>query len=97
MGAGMVQLVRNDPKLAATLIPILKQMKAQADRTRTATGASPAGEIQQAMAPRIRARQAAISAAREALLELRDRGEIGDEVRREMERNLDLQELQLAA
>ena len=97
MGASMEQFVRSDPKLATALNPILKQMKARADRMRTATETSTAEEIQQAMAPRLRARQAAISAAREALLELRDRGEIGDEVRREMERNLDLQELQLAA
>jgi CPA1 family monovalent cation:H+ antiporter len=41
--------------------------------------------------------QRAINAAREALLGLRDRGQIGDEVLRQMERRLDLQELQLMA
>jgi CPA1 family monovalent cation:H+ antiporter len=41
--------------------------------------------------------QRAISAAREALLGLRDSGQIGDEVLRHMEQRLDLQELQLMA
>jgi CPA1 family monovalent cation:H+ antiporter len=42
-------------------------------------------------------RRAVIDAERATVLELRDRGEISDEVRRRLERDLDLEELRMEA
>ena len=42
-------------------------------------------------------KQAVIDAERQAVLELRERGEIGDEAWRRVERDLDLEELRLEA
>jgi hypothetical protein len=54
-------------------------------------------QVEAIFEPRATCRQLAINAGRDALLELRDSGQIGDEVRREVERSLDLQELQFSA
>jgi len=85
--------VRDDPTLEQTLGPMRSRLQAQVERIESARENEHAGEIDDAIADRTEARQAAIRAARDALLELRDQGEIGDEVRREMERRLDLEQL----
>lgn len=83
------------PDLKESLGPILKEMQDRYARISSAKETMTAEEIAEILKPRTAVRHRAIAAAREALLELRDRREIGDEVQREMERNLDLQEIQL--
>ncbi|MGI8485205.1 MAG: Na+/H+ antiporter [Thermomicrobiales bacterium] len=88
--------LHENPELEASLAPIIKEMKDRYARIASATEAKTVEEIAEMLWPRTMVRRQAIEAAREALLELRDRNEISDEVQREMERNLDLQELQIA-
>lgn len=83
------------PDLKESLGPILKEMQDRYARISSAKETMTAEEIAEILKPRTAVRHRAIAAAREALLELRDRREIGDEVQREMERQLDLQEIQL--
>jgi Na+/H+ antiporter len=59
--------------------------------------ASPDGEAEQEMLEHHLIRRAVIDAERTALLDLRDRGEIGDQVWRRIERDLDLEELRMEA
>jgi monovalent cation/hydrogen antiporter len=58
---------------------------------------SPDGEAEQEMLEHHLIRRAVIDAERAALLDLRDRGEIGDQVWRRIERDLDLEELRMEA
>ena len=83
------------PELEVSLAPIIKEMQERHARITSAKETKTVEEIAEMLRPRALIRRRAIEAAREALLELQDRREIGDEVQREMERNLDLQELQL--
>ena len=52
-------------------------------------------ELEEQIEPQRKARQRMTDAARMAVLDLRDRGQIGDEVLRDVEHDLDLQALQL--
>jgi len=88
--------MEHDPKMADLLSPMLKEMEARSERVANIAESSTAEQIHDIMQPRILARQRAIDAARAELIELRDREVIGDEVRREVERSLDLQELQFS-
>jgi len=92
----MRQAFENMPELEPELRPMLKEMQSRFERFTSMPEQSAATQIQDVMRPRILNREKAIQAARNALLELRDQGEISDEVRREVERKLDLQELELS-
>ncbi len=88
--------VEESPELAKKFQPMLKEMEARANDLASRDDADRASQVRALMGPSMRAQQRAIAGARQSLLELRDRGDIGDEVRREVERKLDLQELQAA-
>lgn len=88
--------VQESPELAKKFQPIIAEMKARASELGSREDADRALQLREMMGPGMVAQQRAITAARQALLELRDRGEIGDEVRREIESKLDLQEVQAA-
>ena len=95
MYESLVQTIKDSPELQDQLGPVIEQFQERFDQMKSMTETKTAEQIHEMMQPRTLQRQKAINAARIALLELRDSGEIGDEVRREVERNLDLQELQL--
>lgn len=87
--------IQESPEMAARMEPMLKEFKARFKEMSNRADAEPPEQIDAIFEPRATYRQLAINAGRDALLELRDSGQIGDEVRREIERNLDLQELQI--
>lgn len=91
----MLQAMNESPELREQMAPVIKKFQAQFDQITSLSETKSAEQIHEIMQPRILQRQKAINAARIALLDLRDSGQIGDEVRRDVERNLDLQELQL--
>jgi len=95
MYESLVQTIKDSPELQDQLGPVIEQFQERFDQMKSLTETKTAEQIHEMMQPRTLQRQKAINAARIALLELRDSGEIGDEVRREVERNLDLQELQI--
>jgi CPA1 family monovalent cation:H+ antiporter len=58
---------------------------------------TPRDEVEQELLEHRRLRRAVIDAEREAVIRMRDRGELSDEVMRRLERDLDLEELRLEA
>jgi len=92
----MRQSMEDSPELAAMMKPMMKEFEARFDQTAASSDTDKVERLYDVLQPQLLSRQKAINAGRDALLELRDRGEIGDEVRRDIERNLDLQELQLS-
>jgi Na+/H+ antiporter len=61
------------------------------------TGDGPTEELDQELVEHTRIRRAVIDAERQAIIDLRDRGVISDEVLRLLERDLDLEELRMEA
>ncbi|HEU0165965.1 MAG TPA: Na+/H+ antiporter [Thermomicrobiales bacterium] len=96
MSSRLQMIVAEHPRAKEALQPMLREMRVRLESNSHAVDDHRLDEIHNLLEERVGARLQMIAAARETLLELRDRGEIGDEVRREMERRLDLQELQLA-
>jgi hypothetical protein len=92
----MRQSMDDSPELAAMMKPMMKEFEARFDKETAALESDKMERLQDLLEPQTLSRQKAINAGRDALLELRDSGAIGDEVRRDIERNLDLQELQLS-
>ena len=92
----MRQSMDDSPELAAMMKPMMKEFEARFDQGMASSDTDKLEKLHDILQPQMLSRQKAINAGRDALLELRDRGEIGDEVRRDIERNLDLQELQLS-
>lgn len=91
----LLRAIDESPELRSKMEPMLKQLQSEFDQMTSLSETKSAEQIHDIMEPRVLQHQKAINAARMALLELWDNGRIGDEVRREVERNLDLQELQL--
>lgn len=85
--------VERSPELEPVIGPVITQMRSRL-QLRDEAELDRAEVIAEQIAPRMMLQQQAINAGREALLDLRDAGRIGDEVRRDVERFLDLQELQ---
>jgi CPA1 family monovalent cation:H+ antiporter len=86
-------VVQDNPEMAEMFQPFLNEMLNRRAILEDAEEREIVDSVEEGLEPRIRIRQQMLGAAREALLELRDRGQIGDEVRREMERQLDFQEM----
>lgn len=84
--------IERDPEMGTILRPMLDQF---VNRLKREPDAAEKSFLESNAAESIAIRQRSINAAREALLSLQATGQIGDEVRRQMERRLDLQELQL--
>ncbi len=84
--------IRQNPDIEPLLRPMLDQFLS---RLKHEPGTAEKSFLESNAAESIALRQRSINAAREALLTLQITGQIGDEVRRQMERRLDLQELQL--
>lgn len=96
MHATMTRLMETDQSMKEAMAPMMREMEAQFARLSSLVSEGKTEEIDQLSRPRNEARLQAVNAARIAVIDLRDRGLIGDEVRREIERSLDLQELQMA-
>jgi CPA1 family monovalent cation:H+ antiporter len=66
-------------------------------RTTRESGASAASAAEQELIENRAIRDAVIEAERDAIIDLRDRDEISDDVLRRIERDLDLEELRMEA
>ncbi len=84
------------PELADSLKPLIKQLETMRARATHPDATGRDGHAALELSPRTQVRLRAIAAGRETLIDLRDRGEIGDEVRRIVENNLDLEELRVS-
>jgi Na+/H+ antiporter len=87
-------VAQEDPAIDEMVAPILREIQAE----REAAGEDTAitwEELDAHARPRRELRQRMVESARAAVLDLRDRGLISDEVLREVEHDLDLQALQL--
>src|SRR5918911_2877747 len=89
-------------------LPLIDTLRAQyshrathfddlARRTDGRTGSGPASAAEQELLEHRAMRRAVIDAERAAILELRERGDVSDEVWRRLERDLDLEELRMEA
>lgn len=87
--------INQHPELAESLRPLLRRLEQMRSQAHAPDGAEghPAPDV----SPRTQIRLRAIAAGRETLIDLRDRGEINDEVRRIVESNLDLEELRVSS
>jgi Na+/H+ antiporter len=94
MYAQYVAEIDRRPEISPLLQPMLDHLVSRLNRT---PGSAELSMLEADADERAAMQQRVIDAARDALLELRDAGQISDEVRRQMERRLDLQELQLIA
>ena len=90
----MKQTVTDSPHLAPHMQDLIKEFEARLGKMPSDGETRTVEEIQKLLHPRMIMRQKAISNARRAVLELSDQGRIGNEVRRQIERELDFQELQ---
>ncbi|MCA9881094.1 MAG: cation:proton antiporter, partial [Thermomicrobiales bacterium] len=94
MHSEMRKVAMEDPAIDEMVSPLLREL--QAEREAAGEEAILTWEELDAHArPRRELRQRMVDSARLAVLELRDRGLIGDEVLRDVEHDLDLQALQL--
>lgn len=90
----MKQRAQETPELHRVLAPMIAEMeKRKAEHVAGKKEGDP--DVEAVMRPTAEIMQDGIAAARESLYTLRREGRIGDEVMREMERSLDLQELQM--
>ena len=86
--------IRRDPGVEPILRPMVDQF---VSRLGTEPDTAEKNFLDSRVAETVAMRQRSIDAARDALLRLKSSGQISDEVHRQMERRLDLQELQLMA
>ena len=85
--------IERNPEIEPILRPMLDQF---VSRLKHAPDSAEKSFLESNAAEGMAMRQRSIDSARDALLTLQATGQIGDEVRRQMERRLDLQELQLS-
>jgi CPA1 family monovalent cation:H+ antiporter len=85
--------INEHPELAEAMKPIMRHLERMLGRVGSLEAVDHEGHpVPELSQVRLRA----IAAGRETLIDLRDRGEIGDEVRRIVENNLDLEELRVS-
>jgi NhaP-type Na+/H+ or K+/H+ antiporter len=94
MFARMKQRAQETPELQRVLGPMIAELERRLAKYATAKQEGDP-DLDAVLRPTAEIMQDGIAAAREALFALRREGRIGDEVMREMERSLDLQELQV--
>ena len=77
--------------------PLIRQIRERYEHASEHAGASADEAADTELLEHQQIRHAVIEVQRQALIEMRDRGEIGDEVLRSIERDLDLEELRMEA
>ena len=85
---------QQDPAVNEMVAPMLREIEAQREAAEEEAGLT-WEELDARAQPRRELRSRMVESARHAVLDLRDRGLIGDEVLRDVEHDLDLQALQL--
>jgi len=85
------------PELATKLDAMIKEFELRFAKMASTADADQRAQLDEMFEPRTIGRIRSANAGRDAPLDLRDQGKIGDEVRREVKRLLDLQELQFSA
>jgi CPA1 family monovalent cation:H+ antiporter len=90
------EAIEEHPELADTIKPLIRHIELLKSRAGSLDAVDHDGHHAPELSRRTQVRLRGIAAGREVLIDLRDKGDIGDEVRRIVKNNLDLEELHVS-